>query len=155
MSEALRSDAMQLAALTNSGTEDIQLGDPVIGVLSATAAAKWQAAASARLNEIFGLGNNWDLRGSARVSKATLMFAWEMLSRIMPPSADAPVMVPLGHGGLQLLWHTSRGELEVEVSKPNQVSIFYFDRATDAEHEWDESTDFRRLGDIVWTLSRA
>src|SRR4029077_12491164 len=91
------------------------------------------AAGFQRVLQLASLGENWDGRGSSRVAPDTLAFVLVLLTQTMPPNAPAPGMIPLGKGGVQLVWHTVDAELEVEVVKPNDVYIYYLDCASGVE----------------------
>ncbi len=135
-------------------TENVQVSSSEIGSPSTSDDVAWVPPVQKRMSEIRRLKNDWDGRGSASVPSETLAFAFSMLSNIMPPRAPAPAIVPLGDGGVQLVWYSRRGEVEVEIARPNQVIIFHQDRVADTEREWEASTDFRRLSDILWGLFR-
>ncbi len=109
----------------------------------------WLVPVVRRILELAHLRKDWDKRGSASVPVDTLVFVLVILEQIMPPDARAPSIVPLGHGGIQLLWHSSEAELEVEVVKPNELIAFYRDQHRDHEEEWPLSTDLSALEKIV------
>ena len=94
---------------------------------------------------------NWDRRGSAEVSIDALRFALNILSQVMPATAPAPSIVPLGHGGVQLLWHNAIADLEVEVVRPNEVVAYFLDRRTGREEETALTTDFSDITNFLWS----
>jgi hypothetical protein len=151
MSQALQDDAAPLSVFGRARTDKVLPGRPELAPAVGGDAAAWSAVKS-RFDEIGGFGENWDGRGSARVPSGTLAFARQMLTSVMPPKAPAPVITPLGDGGIQLVWRSPRGELEIEVTKPNQVIVFNLDSETGAEREWEESTDFTRVSDLLWNM---
>ena len=153
MSQAVQNEASPIAVFGRVRTDCVRFDCPELDPSSAEVASVWSVIKS-RFDEIRRLTFDWDHRGSATVPSGTLAFAQQMLTSVMPPKAAAPAIVPLGQGGIQMVWRSTLGELEVEVVKPNQVMIFYLDNATGAEHEWEESTDFRRLSDVLWKLHR-
>ena len=57
-----------------------------------------------RFLELAEFQKNWDQRGSAQVRHDVLSFALRsVLPKILPPTAPAPAVIPLGHGGIQLI----------------------------------------------------
>jgi hypothetical protein len=101
------------------------------------------------MQELLALGRDWDRRGSAAVRRDVLAFAYFMLSQIMAPTTAAPSIIPLGHGGVQLLWASPSIDVEVEVAQPNEIDVYQLDRATGTEDEWQARTEFSRLGDLL------
>ena len=118
---------------------------------STAAEASWIAPTFARLQELAILDDDWDQRGSAGVSTDALNFAWYFLRQVMPPIAPVPGIVPLGHGGVQLVWHNDRCDLEVEVIGPNNMIAYYFDKVTGHEDEFSLTNEFYRITDILWS----
>lgn len=101
------------------------------------------------MQELLGLGRDWDGRGSAAVRQDVLAFVYFMLNQVMAPTTAAPSIVPLGHGGVQLLWTNPSIEVEVEVSQPNEITVYKFERATGAEEEWQVTTELSGLGALL------
>lgn len=75
----------------------------------------WLEPTFGRMMELLHLDRNWDHRGSAAVRVDALTFAYSVLMEAMTPTTPAPSIVPLGHGGIQLLWTSPSSEIEVEV----------------------------------------
>ena len=115
--------------------ETIRVSAPEISPPSTATEPSWVAPTRARMLELQRLPDNRDGRGSSEVRGDALSFAGSMLSSIMPPTAPAPAIVPLGHGGMQLIWQNAAVEIEVEVVGPNNVITYCFDRATGREVE--------------------
>jgi hypothetical protein len=111
----------------------------------------WTEQVVWRLGELWKLGNNWDNRGSAAVRRDALFFAYQMLWQTMPPAAPAPSIIPLGHGGVQLVWSNDVSEIEVEVVRPNDVIVYYLDRPSGDEWEKRTETEFSELADLLRT----
>lgn len=72
-----------------------------------------------------------------------------MLWRAMGYETPAPSIVPLGNGGIQLLWSNDTTEIEVEVIRPNEIMIYYLDRQTGADREWPAETEFSALAELL------
>jgi hypothetical protein len=93
---------------------------------------------------------DWDSRGSAEIRVDAIAFALTMLGQVMPPKAPAPAIVPLGHGGIQLIWHRPALDIEAEIVAPNQAIVYRLDKATGSEEETKLTTDFSILSELLW-----
>lgn len=131
-------------------TDVIESQVPQVSPPSTTGDLDWFDPLFAQMRELVSLRENWDERGSAAVSTNALVFALTVLAKVMPPRATAPAVVPLGHGGVQLIWRNNDAELEVEVVKPNHVILYSLDKRTGIEREWPATTDFAELSSILW-----
>lgn len=106
-----------------------------------------------RMIAVAPLQRDWDRRGSAAVRADALSFAWNILSQAMPSEAKAPVVIPLGHGGVQLEWSNRRGaELEIEVVRPFEVFVNFTAGPGDDDHILPVS--FSRLEELAQLLRR-
>lgn len=112
----------------------------------------WMDSVILRVSELAELQFNWDGRGSAKVSQDAIQYAVILLNRTMPANARAPALVPLGHGGVQLVWSDEANEIEIEVIKPNNVLAFHLDKKTGTEREWPVTTDFSGLTELFKIL---
>jgi hypothetical protein len=112
---------------------------------------KWIEPVIARMGQLVDLKNNWDQRGSAEVSIDALRYAANILSRTMPPTAPPPSIVPLGHGGVQLLWHNDKADLEIEVLRPNEIVVYHLNKSTGDEVEEPLTTDLSSIVDYLWS----
>jgi hypothetical protein len=122
---------------------------PVVGPPITVSRPQWFDQTLRRILELIALGPNWDGRRSAAVSKDALNFALQVLWRSMAPTTAAPSIVPLGNGGLQLLWSSGTADVEVEVIRPNEIIIYHLDRCTGAEREWQAETEFSELAGLL------
>jgi hypothetical protein len=111
----------------------------------------WSDEVGRQVGQLRELGVNWDGRGSAAVSRDVLIFAWYMLWQIMMRSTTPPSLIPLGDGGVQLLWSNDIAEVAVEVIRPNDISIYYLEHTTGEEREWNASTEFSELAGLLRT----
>lgn len=113
-----------------------------------TRSAAWLEPIRAQFSELLALPANWDGRGSAAIKQDTLMFAVMFLFQTLPANAQVPGIIPLGNGGIQLIWHGRRGELEIEIVGPFQVEVFFQDE-NGTESAWRVSNDFASIGDLL------
>jgi hypothetical protein len=135
-------------------SERIAWPRPLTSTPTTTEMRKWVEPTLARMEELASLGDNWDGRGSAEVRVDALSFAFSVLAQIMPPTAPAPAVVPLGHGGVQLLWHNQAHDLEVEIVGPNEIISYHLDRNTGIEDERPLTTELSPLARLLWSSFR-
>ena len=137
------------AGFTKAQAETIRIPVPEISPPSTATEPAWVDATRAQMLALQRLPDNWDGRGSAEVRGDTISFAGSMLGSIMPPTAPAPAIVPLGHGGVQLMWENAAVEIEVEVAGPNHVIAYYFNKTTGQEREELLTSDFGPLANVL------
>jgi hypothetical protein len=140
---------------SRSHAEQISWPRPLTSSASATRRWDWFDLTLARIEELAQLEENWDGRGSAEIRTDALSFALSVLLQVMPPSASAPAIIPLGHGGIQLLWHNQDNDLEVEIAGPNQLEIYLLDKNTGTEQEFPLATELSPLTRILWSKFRS
>ncbi len=97
--------------------------------------SRWARTTIDRLTALASLRDNWDQRGSAAPRGDVLSFAWTILDQIMPYDGKAPVIVPLGNGGIQLEWSAPHAELDVEVTRPFDVTAAFYNGDDETEVE--------------------
>lgn len=130
-------------------SEPVTVVRPAVSPPSTASPPQWLEPTLRRMQELLALGRDWDRRGSAAVRVDVLAFAYSMLSEVTGPTTAPPSIVPLGHGGVQLLWSDPLTEIEVEIVRPNAIIVYQLDRATGAEYEWQATTEFSRLGGLL------
>jgi hypothetical protein len=138
-----------LGLLGPTTSDRVEIQTPQISPPSTAGSPEWLNTVINRMTELSQLRRNWDGRGSSEVSADAIVFALTILQRVMPPAGKAPSIVPLGGGGLQLVWHKFQSELEVEVLAPNNAIIFYSNGPRGTENEWNATTDFSALAAIL------
>ena|SRR5436190_11004970 len=137
------------AGFVDSEPEPVCIARPIISPQSTASSPKWLSPILRRMTELSRLGRNWDNRGSAAIHRDTLAFTFQMLWQVMAPTTAPPSIVPLGHGGVQLLWSNSAAELEVEVTRPQQIVIYHLDRTAGTEREWPTEIEFTALAELL------
>lgn len=73
-----------------------------------------------KLNELAGLPEDWDPRGSRPVAFDDAEAAVEFLNRVMAFDSPVPAITPLPSGGLELAWKVAGVELEVVFDGVNE-----------------------------------
>ena len=127
--------------LAQSAARPVQVPRAQLSAPSLANRSKWVRATIDRLLALVPLKDNWDRRGSAAVRGDVLSFAWTILAQVMPADGQAPVIVPLGNGGIQIEWTAHEVELEMEITRPFQISAFLYNRANDEELEVPVGTE--------------
>lgn len=84
----------------------------------------WDCAVRTRLGQIGALPVGWDGYGSEAIGEDVRSFALQILYSSMTKDQMAPSIVPISGGGLQLEWHTPKGDIELEISRPNQSELY-------------------------------
>jgi hypothetical protein len=107
--------------------------------------SRWARPTIDRLMVLASLKDNWDQRGSTAPRADVLSFAWNILDRIMPYDGRVPVIVPLGNGGIQLEWSAPHADLEVEVTRPFQVSAVFYNDENETEVETETLNQLTQL----------
>lgn len=154
---ALRHDqwediASDVGRFSNVRTRPLRIPAPEISERTSASTPVWFQPTLDRFLELAELQENWDQRGSAQVRHDVLSFALRsMLPNILPPTAPAPAAIPLGHGGIQLVWNTSTAEIEVEVIAPYLVVAYQFDKNTGQETEEQLTMEFSDLAKFMWS----
>jgi len=112
--------------------------------------SKWAKPTIDRLVALAPLQQNWDQRGSAAVREDVLTFAWNVLAQIMPHDGKPPVIVPIGNGGIQLEWSSDTVDLEMEITRPFEMSALLFENRDGDEIETVIPTEtWDRLSGVV------
>jgi hypothetical protein len=136
--------------LVRSSVKPVVVTRPQLSSPSVVHRSMWARPTVDRLMALAPLRDNWDERGSAAVRADVLSFAWQLLSQVMPQDGIAPVVVPLGNGGVQVEWSSDAGDLEIEIARPFEVSALFFDNQHGEEVEQSIPTDtWDRLTDII------
>ena len=99
----------------------------------------WLPEAVASLNSLLALGENWDSYGACTVSEEVALVTLRLLQSVMGEQTPLPSIVPTPSGNIQLEWHKSGIDLEVEFTINGDYSISFEDVRDETEsHEDDE-----------------
>lgn len=136
--------------LVRSSIKPVVVTRPQLSSPSVVHRSSWARPTVDRLIAIAPLRDNWDQRGSAAVRADVLSFAWQLLVQIMPEDGAAPVAVPLGNGGIQLEWSSNRGDLEIEIARPFEISALFFQHRNGDEVETPIQTEtWDQLAEVI------
>jgi hypothetical protein len=144
--------ASDTSRFSDTRTRPVRISVPEISERTTASVPTWFEPTLDRFLKLAQLQNDWDQRGSAQVRRDVLSFALRsVLPKILPPTAPPPAVIPLGHGGIQLVWNSKTAEIEVEVIAPYSVIAYHFDKASGQEREEQLTIDFSSLADLMWS----
>lgn len=105
---------------------------------------EWFKHAVTRLEDLLNLQPNWDSYGANSVNPEIAMYAINLLLELMDDAMPIPSIVPTNRGGIQLEWHTTRGDLEIDIEAPYRVGVVFEDVVT------GEPLEEMRVIDASW-----
>ncbi len=141
-----------LSLFSDARVDDVTVQSAEISPATTGGRLDWAELVAQRVVQLAKLRPNWDGRNSASISPETLAFVLTLLAQTMPPIARAPGMIPLGDGDVQLVWQSDNAELEVEVARPNDVHVYFLDRASGTEREFHVSVQLKELSELLWNM---
>jgi hypothetical protein len=131
-------------------SETIRVPRPQVSTPSTATEPDWIRPTADRISDLVALGHDWDSRGSSEVRLDAIVFALHVLGQVMPPTAPAPSIIPLGDGSIQLIWTNPAADLEVEVIGANDAVVYHLNKATGDEQETRMATDLSLLTNLLW-----
>ena len=99
------------------------------------------------------LPEGWDSYGAACVDHNAIRYVLRLLLRISSANTPAPSLVPLPDGGVQIEWHTTVGDLEIEVSENGLLRIYAPGLADQEECESGFQSAITHLEEIISRFS--
>ncbi len=112
-------------------------------------AQSWHDKVIKQLESLVRLEQGWDGYNALPVSLANANFALRMLERICQDNAPMPQVVPGVSGDLQIEWHTMKGDVELHVKAPNDVTAWH----ADANGEEELQLTFNFIKVVGWIES--
>lgn len=120
----------QVSAASLISSKDMALfgsADSNDSLIVATTLAVWIFDAVRSLNSLLALEENWDSYGARAISIDTALSTIRLLDSVIDDRTPMPSIVPVPTGSIQLEWHQSGIDLEVEVTDSGRFSISYED----------------------------
>jgi hypothetical protein len=102
-------------------------------------------SASRILDNLQKLPPGWDSYGANSISPKSIKTAFTIISAAILKGAPDPSIVPTPVGGIQLEWHNSKCDLEIEIS--DEEARAFFSLHSNPEQTWDG-----RLRSTGWHL---
>jgi hypothetical protein len=116
---------------------------------------EWLAQTEASLRELLKLPANWNSYGAVPVQEESVARAMDLLRRIARPDTPPPTGVPTVRGGVQLEWHRSGIDLELEIGPTGPCEAFYEDADGSAGWSFDPNgSDLSRLTNLTARLTQ-
>jgi len=77
-----------------------------------------------RLETVSMLAADWDSYGAPAVKRTAVLMAMRLLQLFAESGFDPPQIVPMSNGGIQLEWHWSEADLEIQFTGEADVDAF-------------------------------
>jgi len=90
----------------------------------------WYRPAFESLAKRWGVERGWDGHGGAPTEPTLVVELLNGLDEVMPDGAPAPLMTPIGDGGMQAEWHKGGKTLEIVAMQDEPLSFYFCDRDT-------------------------
>lgn len=115
----------------------------------------WLEPTTRVLEQLLGLEPNWDSCGALRVDAKHALGALQLLELVLSDQTPSPQLVPTNRGGVQIEWHLSGIDLEIETLSSNRFLVFYEDLTRGEEDEWEQdlNSDSSRLLDVILRIT--
>ena len=97
----------------------------------------WETTES--LGTLLTLEDNWDSYGAKRVLPETILATFQLLIAIMDDNSPSASIVPTPMGNVQIEWHRSGIDLEIEITADGKYSVLYDDHTKSTEFYEDNS----------------
>jgi len=127
--------------MTSKDRRLLKFGDPPIALRLDGEEPAWLPPTVHAVDVLLGLPAGWNSYGAPRIDPHAVEAALRLLLATMQPDTLPPSVVPTVRGGVQLEWHASGVDLEVDVTPSGHVSAAYED---DEGQEWEADP----LGDV-------
>lgn len=114
----------------------------------------WLDPTVERLAHLLGLAADWDSCGAQAVDPEKADLALNTLLAVMNAESPPPAIVPTSNGGIQLEWHRSGIDLEIEPVSFNRIE-FYTRTPDGDEREGAWAYDLTDLRNLIRQLGNA
>jgi hypothetical protein len=110
---------------------------------------RWATPVLQSLAERWGAHAGWDSYQAKPTDRQLVVKLLNILSDLMRGEFQAPLITPLGDGGVQAEWHNQGIDLEIVVSAEDNPTFYYFNRVTKEEAEGDLEPNYARVQDLI------
>lgn len=125
----------------------------IVSISSSEEVEEIQRRVMSRYSGLLELTPGWDGMGAKRVNYETFMFALEMVCKVAWTNTRvAPQLVPLAYGGVQVEWHSMKGDLEVEIERPLHFVALFQNEERGTCEDFEGSNDFSEVMKYLRTL---
>ncbi len=141
-------DQSQSAWQTQRSTEVTP--EYTLRITSPSVPPNWLSASVEDLNQLLMLEDYWDSYDAQKLDPKSAVFALELLTAVMTNDTPGPSIVPTPPGGIQLEWHRSGIDLEIEIHTEGCYSVFFEDETNQSDSwEGDLPRDDPRTHQII------
>ena len=105
----------------------------------------WARPAFSKMQELVDLEPGWDGYDAVPIRAGSIMKAALVLVETMTSDTNEPWIVPTVHGGIQMEWHKSQVDLEIEIKPDETASVFFVNDREGREVDELLDTDKARL----------
>lgn len=74
--------------------------------------------------DLLALPTGWNSYSARPIAPQNVVTAIRLLAELLDFRTVSPVVVPTVRGGIQLEWHTERGDIEIYIRSPENVTFF-------------------------------
>jgi hypothetical protein len=114
----------------------------------------WLQSTVRRLEYLLRLPDDWDSHDAVHVDPRAAGQVVRLLAATMRPDTPPPTIVPTPRGGVQLEWHYSDVDLEIEVPPAGALHVAYENTVEQQDWEADLRFDLTRLVQALAALPR-
>ena len=111
--------------------------EPKLRIQASGSIPAWLSDSVDDLNTILALNENWDSYGAHKIQANAALAALKIMLAAMKDKTPIPAIVPTSTGSIQLEWHRSGIDLEVEITSNGNYSVFYED-GTGQTEAWED-----------------
>ena len=106
---------------------------------------RWLRDSAESILEVMDLPEDWNSYGARPVDPEAVREGLRVLNSILDSDTPAPTVHPTPSGGVTFEWHTSRVDIELEITPEGRVIALAEDLIAKEEWEDDITSDLRRL----------
>jgi hypothetical protein len=114
---------------------------------------KWQIEITERICDYASRSSGWDGYAAPPVKWDAGMFALNVLNSVMQNRTPLPQVVPTPVGGLQLEWHEKNIDLEIHVTAPYEIELWFQDHLTGDMVSVELTSDLSPIQTAIQTLT--
>jgi antitoxin (DNA-binding transcriptional repressor) of toxin-antitoxin stability system len=114
----------------------------------------WLLPTIRTLAELLDLPEGWSSYPARRIDPAAVIWALELLGKVMQTETPAPIVVPTARGELELEWHLRGIDLEVHPVSPGRLYFYFEDQRSGRVDEQELDADLSPLVEALAELTR-
>ena len=109
----------------------------------------WLFPVCRRFLELQQLAPDWDSYGARPVKAGVVAAAIQFLLETLDRDSPRPEIMPLTSGRLQVEWHVSGVDLEIEIAERGPAELYFCDLKTGVEVEQRVFGDLRKIHECL------